>query len=119
MIDQNNKNKAPTNISTNLMALNAVTSNIITTANTNSTNAVITTSELAQAAHNIMLRLGSVNSNISYDAGTQTVTISAGEIDNNWLKDRSFNSSFKISAKGSVILTIIYQSFQIIFYYRF
>ncbi len=88
-VDQNNKNKAPTNISTNLMALNAVTSNIITTANTNSTNAVITTSELAQAAHNIMLRLGSVNSNISYDAGTQTVTISAGEIDNNWLKDPS------------------------------
>ena len=87
-IDQNNKNKTATDIRANLLALNVVTTNNIATPNINSTNAVITTSELAQAAHNIMLELGTVNSNISYDADSQTVTISAGEIDNQW-----YNSS--------------------------
>ncbi|BAQ56473.1 conserved hypothetical protein [Lactobacillus acetotolerans] len=83
-IDKNNKDKAATNVSANLTALNAITTNNIAATDINSTSAVITTSELAQAAHNIMLQLGTVNSNITYDASTQTATISAGEIDNQW-----------------------------------
>ncbi|QJD73186.1 SLAP domain-containing protein [Lactobacillus acetotolerans] len=102
-VDQNNKNKAETKADANVAALTTLNVNNNTSADINKNPSIdnpttdpnktpatdittITAPELIQATQNIIMLLGTpaVNNNISWDTTTQTVTISAGEINNNW-----------------------------------